>query len=73
MAIIEAVKIGQSVKAKRVHRFMTQEQLAKAAGISPRQVVRIEQNEVEPRFATILKIANALETDPHELVDDREG
>ena len=64
------VKIGQSVKAKRSKRFMTQEQLASAAGISPRQLVRIERDEVEPRFSTILKLAEALEVEPSELVDE---
>ena len=64
------VKIGQSVRAKRSKRFMTQEQLASAAGISARQLVRIERDEVEPRFSTILKLAEALEVEPSELVDD---
>jgi transcriptional regulator with XRE-family HTH domain len=64
------VKIGQSVRAKRSKRFMTQEQLASAAGISPRQLVRIERDEVEPRFSTILKLAEALEVEPSELVDE---
>ena len=49
---------------------MTQEQLASAAGISSRQLVRIERDEVEPRFSTILKLAEALEVEPSELVDD---
>ena len=49
---------------------MTQEQLAKAAGISHRQLVRIEGNEVQPRFSTILKLGKALGIDPSELVDE---
>ena len=49
---------------------MTQEQLASVAGISPRQLVRIERDEVEPRFSTILKLAEALEVEPSELVDE---
>jgi transcriptional regulator with XRE-family HTH domain len=48
---------------------MTQEQLAQAAGISTRQLVRIEKNKVEPRFSTILKLAEALKVEPSELVD----
>jgi DNA-binding XRE family transcriptional regulator len=65
------MKIGRSVKQQRVRAFMTQEQLAKAAGISPRQLVRIEKNEVEPRFATILKLGKALGVEPSELVDEK--
>jgi transcriptional regulator with XRE-family HTH domain len=70
MITMAVVKIGQSVRAKRSKRFMTQEQLASAAGISPRQLVRIERDEVEPRFSTILKLAEALEVEPSELVDE---
>lgn len=70
MTTMAVVKIGQSVRAKRSKRFMTQEQLASAAGISPRQLVRIERDEVEPRFSTILKLAEALEVEPSKLVDE---
>jgi transcriptional regulator with XRE-family HTH domain len=69
MSILTAVKIGRSVREQRVRRFMTQEQLARAAGISARQLLRIEKNEVEPRFSTILTLAAALKVEPSELVD----
>jgi transcriptional regulator with XRE-family HTH domain len=69
MPILSVMKIGRSVKQRRVRAFMTQEQLARAAGISLRQLVRIEKNEVEPRFSTILKLGKALGVDPSELVD----
>jgi DNA-binding XRE family transcriptional regulator len=71
MSILSDMKIGQSVKQKRVRKFMTQEQLAKAAGISTRQLVRIEKNDVEPRFSTILKLGKALGVNPSELVDEK--
>jgi DNA-binding XRE family transcriptional regulator len=70
MSILSAMRIGRSVKQQRIRAFMTQEQLAKVAGISPRQLVRIEKNEVEPRFSTILKLGKALGVDPSELVDE---
>jgi DNA-binding XRE family transcriptional regulator len=70
MSILSLMRIGRSVKQQRVRAFITQEQLAKAAGISPRQLVRIEGNEVEPRFSTILKLGKALGVDPSELVDE---
>ncbi len=70
MAIMAAVKIGRKVKEERVRKFMTQERLAAAAGISSRQLVRIERNQVEPHFSTILKLAEALEVDPSELVKE---
>ena len=52
-----------------MQRFMTQKQLAQAAGISSRQLGRIEKNKVEPRFSTILKLAEALGVEPSELID----
>ena len=70
MSILSVMKVGRSVKRQRVRAFMTQEQLARAAGISLRQLVRIEKNEVEPRFSTILKLGNALGVDPSELIDE---
>jgi transcriptional regulator with XRE-family HTH domain len=49
---------------------MTQEQLAKVAGISHRTLVNIETNKVaEPHFSTILKLADALEVEPSQLVN----
>ena len=49
---------------------MTQEQLAKAAGISHRTLVNIETKRVtEPHFSTILKLAEALGVEPFELVN----
>jgi transcriptional regulator with XRE-family HTH domain len=69
VSTITIVKIGQSVRAERVKRFWTQERLAKESGISQKALSKIETNEVEPRFSTILKIAEALGLDPSELVD----
>ncbi len=49
---------------------MTQEQLAKAAGISHRTLVNIETKRVtEPHFSTILKLAEALSVEPSQLVN----
>jgi predicted transcriptional regulator len=69
MSILTAVRIGRSVREQRVKWFMTQEELARKADISLRQVVRIERNEVEPRFSTIRKLAEGLGVEPSELVD----
>jgi len=64
------VKLGHNVKSARRRRFMTQEQLAKSAGISQRTLVNIENNRVEPHFSTVLKLAKALEVNPTELVNE---
>jgi DNA-binding XRE family transcriptional regulator len=48
---------------------MTQAQFAEAVGIDRDTLGRIERNEVEPRFSTIIKIAEYLRIHPSELVD----
>ena len=72
LPIIIRVRLGANVKTARRRGFMTQAQLAKAAGISQRTLVNIETNKVEPHFSTILKLAEALGTDPSKLVDQDE-
>ena len=65
------VKIGRGVRAKRVARFWTQKQLASEAGISQKALSKIENDEVEPHFSTIIRLAKALGVDPSELVDEK--
>ena len=71
-APIRAVRIGKSLRAKREERFLTQAQLAAAAHISQKQISQIERNEVEPRFSTILRLAETLGVEPSELIDKEE-
>jgi transcriptional regulator with XRE-family HTH domain len=67
--IIACVTMGDNVRVLRRRNFMTQEQLAKAAGISHRTLVNIETKRVtEPHFSTILKLAEALGVEPSQLV-----
>jgi transcriptional regulator with XRE-family HTH domain len=68
--IIACVTLGENVRVLRRRNFMTQEQLAKAAGISHRTLVNIETKRVtEPHFSTILKLAEALGVEPAQLVN----
>ncbi len=71
MSTMTGVKIGRGVRAKRVARFWTQKQLAREAGISQKALSKIENDEVEPRFSTIIRLAKALGVDPSELVDEK--
>jgi transcriptional regulator with XRE-family HTH domain len=64
MATIDAVKIGHRLRAERTRRFLTQDALAEKAGISQKQLSKIENDEVEPRFSTILSLAAALGVEP---------
>jgi transcriptional regulator with XRE-family HTH domain len=64
---IAGVKIGRNLKRLREDRLMTQAELAEAADISASSLVRIENDQVEPRFSTIRKLAAALKAEPREL------
>ena len=72
MTTIDAVKIGRRLRAERTRRFLTQDALAEKAGISQKQLSKIENDEVEPRFSTILKLADALGAEP-EIFLEGEG
>jgi transcriptional regulator with XRE-family HTH domain len=70
VSTIAVVKIGERVKAERIKRFWTQERLANDANLSQKALSKIENNEVEPRFSTILRIAEALGIEPSEFLED---
>jgi transcriptional regulator with XRE-family HTH domain len=67
MPTMETVKIGRRLRALREESLMTQAELGEAARVSRDQVSRIERDEVDPRFRTIRKLADALGVDPREL------
>lgn len=52
--------MAEVVRRERELREMTQEQLAYGAGVSLRQVQRIERQESDPRLDTVRKLAGAL-------------
>jgi transcriptional regulator with XRE-family HTH domain len=64
------VKIGDRVKRERYLQTMTQEQLAKKAGISAAALVRIENNQADPHVSTIRKLSDALGVEPRALLED---
>jgi transcriptional regulator with XRE-family HTH domain len=72
MLTIAHVKIGRNLKRVREDRLMTQAELAEAADIAVSSLVRIENDQVEPRFSTIRKLSSALDVDHRELTK-REG
>jgi transcriptional regulator with XRE-family HTH domain len=71
ISTMAAVKIGKSVRNLRIKRFWSQAELSKAAGVSPAHLGRIERNEHDPHLSTIRKIAQALDVDPSELIDEK--
>ena len=64
---IAVVKIGDNLKRQRVRKALTQEELARKAGLTTASVARIERNETEPRMSTLRKLAKSLDIDPAEL------
>ena len=64
------VYIGDKLKEIRTRRFLTQEELAERAGVSPATIVRIERNQAEPHISTMRKLAKALDVDPTELLGE---
>jgi transcriptional regulator with XRE-family HTH domain len=63
------VYAGDKIKHLRDARALTQEELAKKAGITVAALSRIERNHAEPRATTRRKLAQALGVDPAELVE----
>ena len=70
VSTIVVVKIGAAIRRERVTRFWTQERLASEAGITQKQLSLIEADKVDPRFSTILKLAEALGIEPGDLRAD---
>lgn len=52
--------IGARVRAERVARDWTLDQLASASGVSRRMVVSVEQGEANPSIGTLLRLSEAL-------------
>jgi len=66
----EAAYIGRNLKAARVRRLLTQEELAEKAGVSPSTIVNIERDQTVPHFRTIRKLAEALDVNPTSLLGE---
>lgn len=59
---------GERLKTLRKNRGMSQEALAQAIHISPRNISQYESGQSKPRANTLRKIAAALECDEHWLI-----
>lgn len=65
---IDFIDIGLRVKALRETRGWSQEKLAAEANISQPTLTRLENGSTNLELATIIKVANALETSMDELL-----
>jgi transcriptional regulator with XRE-family HTH domain len=72
MPTMEAVKIdAKKLQDARLAKFWSRDELAKASGINRDHIGRLERGyEGESRPPTVRKLAEALDVDPRELIDD---
>lgn len=61
---------GANVRAARRERNWTQEELAAQSGLAVVQVSRIERGKREIRLSTLLKLIDALEVSPEQLLHE---
>jgi transcriptional regulator with XRE-family HTH domain len=67
--LVNAVELfGANVRAARLERGWTQEDLAAKSGLATVQVSRIERGRREVRLTTLLRLAAALGAAPNELL-----
>jgi predicted transcriptional regulator len=55
------------LKAARLAKMLSQDELAKKAGVSRVAITRLETGKVDARFSTVRKLAAALGVEPTEL------
>lgn len=60
-------KVGEQIRRRREEMEMTQDQLADATGLSQSHVCRLEVGKHAPTYATMERIAKALNTSPDQL------
>jgi transcriptional regulator with XRE-family HTH domain len=61
--------VGETIRHHRQRQGMTQEELARRAGLAPTSIVRLERGEVRaPRLSTLDSLAGALQIPVAELV-----
>jgi transcriptional regulator with XRE-family HTH domain len=63
-----AQTFGSNVRAARAARQWTQEDLAHATGLTSVQISRVERGVREVRLTTIIRLAEALDATPDDLM-----
>lgn len=61
-------EIGQRLRGLRESRGMTQDSLARAAGVGRITLIRIETGQRSPRYETLVRLAKALDVELGELL-----
>jgi transcriptional regulator with XRE-family HTH domain len=61
--------LGENLRAARVEREMTQEEVSERSGVQAGEISRIENGKRDPQVSTVLKIAKGLGIKPGELLE----
>ncbi len=61
---------GEKLRALREDKFLSHRELAKRASVSPTTVLNLEAGKAEAQRRTVRKLAEALEVNPRELIED---
>ncbi len=65
----EFLKLGYKIKYERVKRKVSQLALSLKTGLTTRTISRIECGTIDPKYSTLVKIAQALDLEVKELLD----
>ena len=65
----DKVTVGDNIRKFRKQKKMTQKELGNKLGISQSAINQFENNKTAPKLTTIIKIANALDVLPRDLID----
>lgn len=65
-----ASTVGARVRALRIASLRPAKEIAAAAGMAPSNYARLEASRVEPRLATLRRLANALDVPLEDLITD---
>lgn len=65
----DLILLGKHVKELRKSRKLTLENLCYKNGLEPSTIARIEKGLVEPKYLTLLKLANAFNIKLSDLLD----
>ena len=66
---MDMLEFGQTIKAKREQKGLTQKQLGQLLYVSDKTVSRWENNQIYPDITMLLDISRVLEIDYQELIE----
>jgi DNA-binding XRE family transcriptional regulator len=62
-------ELGKNLRAARVRKALSQEELASRSGVQQGEISRIERGKRDPQVSTLIRLAQALEMPPGRLLD----